>query len=159
MIIRKNSVPETQAVSSYPEPYNQGRGNLSYRHLTEGHLTQYGVALETLNPGRQSSQMHWESHEDEFLYMLQGNLTVVENGEESVIGPGDACCWPAGIEIAHTLRNHTDAPAVYLIMGSRHPDNVCHYPGLDLLATSAGYTRLDGTPWPEFTPPEGDSDA
>ncbi|QQA43328.1 cupin domain-containing protein [Pelagovum pacificum] len=157
MIIRKNSVALTPGVSNYPEPYNQGRGNLSYRHLTEGHLSQYGVALETLHPGGQSSQMHWESHEDEFLYMLEGNLTVVENGDETIIGPGDSCCWPAGVEVAHTLKNHTDRDAVYLIMGTRDPENICHYPGLDLLATPEGYTHLDGTPWPKFTPPGGES--
>ena len=150
MILHKDSVPLTHQTSSYPEPYSLGPGNLSYRHLTEaGGLTQVGVALETLHPGGQSSQMHWESHEDEFLYMLEGSLTVIENGTETVIGPGDACCWPAGVEVAHCLKNHTKAPAVYLIMGTRHPDNVCHYPGLDMLATRQGVTHLDGTPYPK----------
>ena len=78
MIIRKDSVPVTEAVSGYPRPFNLGRGFLSYRHLTEaGGLTQFGIALETLHPGKQSSQPHWEQHEDEFLYLLEGTLTVV----------------------------------------------------------------------------------
>ncbi|MDN5788757.1 cupin domain-containing protein [Pseudorhodobacter sp.] len=149
-IFRKDAVPVTDGVSNYPDPYNQGAGNLSFRHLTEaGGLTQFGIALETLHPGGQSSQMHWEEHEDEFLYMLHGALTVIENGEESVIGPGDACCWKAGVQVAHTLRNHTAEPATYLIAGTRHPENICHYPGLDLLATPQGYTHLDGTPYPQ----------
>ena len=38
--------------------------------------------------------------------------------------------------------------AIYLIVGSRHPDNICHYPGLDMLATPRGMTHLDGTPYP-----------
>lgn len=148
-ILRKDSVPETEAVSGYPEPWNLGRGFLSYRHITEaGGLTQFGAAVETLLPGKQSSQMHWEEHEDEFLYLLSGELTVVENGEETVIGPGDACCWKAGVPVAHCLRNHGDRPATYLIVGSRVPHNICHYPGLDLLATSEGFTHLDGTPYP-----------
>ena len=149
MILRKDSVPVTEGVSRYPAPYNLGRGFLSYRHLTEaGGLTQFGVALETLHPGRQSSQPHWEEHEDEFLYMLDGALTVIEDGVETVILPGDACCWKAGTPVAHTLRNHTDQPAVYLIAGSRNPHNICHYPGLDLRATPQGYVHLDGTPYP-----------
>lgn len=149
MILRKDSVPVTEAVSGYPEPYNLGRGFLSYRHLTEaGGLTQFGVALETLHPGKQSSQPHWEQHDDEFLYMLEGALTVIENGVPTIIHPGDACCWKAGTAVAHTLKNHTDQPAVYLIAGSRNPDNICRYPGLDLLATPQGYTHLDGTPYP-----------
>ncbi|WEF25700.1 cupin domain-containing protein [Paracoccus sp. S3-43] len=149
MILRKDSVPVTEGVSGYPDPYNLGRGFLSYRHLTEaGGLTQFGIALETLHPGKQSSQPHWEQDEDEFLYMLEGELTVVEDGVETVIHPGDACCWKAGTPIAHTLRNRADKPAVYLIAGSRRPENITHYPGADLLATPAGYTHLDGTPYP-----------
>ncbi|MDT1061500.1 cupin domain-containing protein [Paracoccus sp. CPCC 101403] len=149
-ILRKDSVTETHAVSTYPAPYYLGSGNLSYRPISEaGGLDQFGAALETLHPGGQSSQMHWEEHEDEFLYMLSGELTVIEDGIPTVIGPGDACCWKAGAPVAHCLRNHTDQPATYLIVGSRRPENICHYPGLDLLATPAGYTHLDGTPYPQ----------
>lgn len=148
-IIRKDSVDETVAVSRYPDPHNLGRGFVSYRHLTEaGGLTQFGAALETLHPGKQSSQMHWEEHEDEFLYMLQGALTVVENGEKTIITPGDACCWKAGEPIAHCLINHTDAPAIYLIVGTRSPDNICHYPGIDMVATPDGFFHADGAPYP-----------
>lgn len=150
MILRKDSVPVTEAVSGYPAPWNLGRGFLSYRHLTEaGGLTQFGIALETLHPGKQSSQPHWEQHEDEFLYMLDGALTVIENGAEMVIHPGDACCWKAGDGVAHTLRNDTETPVTYLIAGSRDPQNISHYPGIDLLATPAGFTHLDGTPYPK----------
>lgn len=149
-ILRKDSVALTHGSSNYPEPYNQGSGNLSWRHLTDaGGLTQYGVALETIHPGGVSSQMHWESHEDEFLYMLEGEITVVEDGVETIIGPGDACAWKSGAPPAHQLKNHTDQPATYLIMGSRDPRNVTTYPGLDMLATPSGYTRLDGTPYPK----------
>ena len=148
-IFRKDSVPVTEAVSGYPDPWNLGRGFLSYRHLTEaGGLTQFGIALETLHPGKQSSQQHWEEHEDEFLYMLEGELTVIEDESETVIHPGDWCCWKAGVPVAHVLKNRSGKPATYLIAGSRIPKNVCHYPGLDMLATDAGYTHLDGTPYP-----------
>ncbi|WP_126978329.1 cupin domain-containing protein [Frigidibacter oleivorans] len=142
-------VPETHGVSSYPDPYNQGAGNLSWRHLTDaGGLTQFGLALESLHPGGQSSQMHWESDEDEFLFMISGSLTVIEDGEGTVIGPGDFCCWKAGVEVGHMLKNHTGEPATYLILGSRQPRNITTYPGLDLLGTPDGYTHLDGTPYP-----------
>lgn len=150
MILRKDSVPETIGESGYPEPWNLGRGHVTYRHITEaGGLTQFGIALETLHPGRQSSQPHWEEHEDEFLYMLTGELTVVEDGVETILHPGDACCWKAGTPVAHMLKNHGDQPATYLIAGSRNPDNICHYPGIDMLATPKGYTHLDGTPYPK----------
>lgn len=149
-IFRKDSVPETACKATYPAPYTLPAGRLSWRHLTEaGGLTQFGIALETLHPGGQSSLMHWEQHEDEFLYMLSGALTVIENGSETIIGPGDSCCWKAGDPVAHCLKNHNKAPAVYLIAGSRNPENICHYPGLDLIATPDGALHLDGTPYPK----------
>ncbi len=97
--------------------------------------------------------MHWEDREDEFLYMLSGELTVVEDGVETIITSGDACAWKANTKVAHQLRNHTDADATYLIIGTRDPENICNYPGLDMLATPDGYTRLDGTKYPK----KGDS--
>ena len=150
-IFTKGSVAEKEGVSRYPDPYNLGSGNLSYRPLGDaGGLTQFGAHLETLHPGGQSSQMHWESDEDEFLYMLTGALTVIEDGKPTIIGPGDACVWKAGAPVGHCLKNHTDAPATYIIVGTRQPKNVAYYPGLDLLATEAGFTHLDGTPYPKF---------
>ena len=148
-ILRKGEVTAVDATSGYPGPYNLGRGFLSYVPLSDaGGLTQFGASLETLHPGKQSSQMHWHSHEDEFLYMLEGELTVVEDGAETVIGAGDACVWKAGSAVAHCLRNHTQDPARYLIVGTRDQDNdICNYPGLDLRATPAGFVHLDGTPW------------
>ena len=147
-ILRKGSVAPVEANSSYPGPYNLGRGFLSYVPLSDaGGLTQFGAAFETLHPGKRSSQMHWHTEEDELLYMLEGRLTVIENGIETEIGPGDACAWKAGDETAHCLRNDSDAPARYLIVGSRRDGDICHYPGLDLRATPKGYVHLDGTPW------------
>ncbi|SHI64593.1 cupin domain-containing protein [Wenxinia saemankumensis] len=151
-IHRRDSVPLTEGTSSYPAPFDQGDGHLAWRALGDaGGLTQFGVALETIRPGGVSSQMHWESAEDEFLYMLEGEITVIEDGVETVIGPGDCCTWPAGGPPAHTLRNHTGSPATYLIMGSRRDGNVTVYPGLDLLHLPRGYARRDGTPYPQDT--------
>ena len=148
-IFRKGSVEAVHPKSGYPGPYNLGEGFLSYLPFSRaGGLTQFGAAFETLHPGKQSSQMHWHSHEDEFLYMLEGELTVVEDGVETVIHPGDACVWKAGVEVAHCLLNHTANPARYLIVGTKNEtQDVCTYPGLDLKATPQGYVHLDGTPW------------
>lgn len=154
MILRKDSVPLTEGRSGYPDPYNLGVGHIAYRALGDaGGLTQFGVAVETLRPGRQSSQMHWHDREDEFLLVLAGELTVVENGAETRVGPGDACCWKAGAETAHMLKNHTEADVHYLIVGTRAENDICHYPGLDLRATPHGFEHLDGTSYPK----KGDS--
>jgi uncharacterized cupin superfamily protein len=125
---------------------------LYFRDLSEaGVLTQFGAALQTLLPGGRSSQTHWHTEEDEFLYMLDGRLTVIEGETETAIGPGDACCWKAGTPVGHSLRNDSDAAASYLIVGSRIFADVCHYPGLDLRDEPHGdrhrYVHLDGRPW------------
>lgn len=148
MILRAGTVPEVEPRGGYPAPYDLGRGRLRYRHLTDaGGLTKFGVAFETLLPGGQSSQPHWHEKEDEFLYMLDGTRTVVEDGDEAEIGPGDACCWKAGDTVAHTLINRSERAALYLIAGTKRDDEVCHYPGLDLRDTPEGYVHLDGTPY------------
>jgi uncharacterized cupin superfamily protein len=148
-LIRKDSVPFTEGVSGYPDPYNLGRGNIRYRQISDaGGIKAYGAAYEEILPGGQSSQMHWHEGEDEFLYVLSGELTVVENGVETVLFPGDACAWRAGDRTAHTLRNRSDAPAGYLIVGTRSAEDICHYPGLDMRAEPQGYVHLDGTPYP-----------
>ncbi|WP_373354434.1 cupin domain-containing protein [Pseudoroseicyclus sp. CXY001] len=153
-IFRKADQTLKDAGASYPAPYTLPAGRMLTHHLTErGGLTQFGVVLQQLQPGGQSSQMHWESHEDEFLYVLDGRLTVVEDGVETEIGPGDSACWPAGVAVAHCLRNHSDAPATYLVAGTRdEAHNICTYPGLDMLATPAGRTHADGTPYREPDP-------
>lgn len=149
MIILKDSVASTPSNASYPAPYTLPAGRMASQALGDaGGLTQFGISLETLHPGAVSSQLHWEDREDEFLYMLTGDLTVTEGDVETVITTGDACAWQAATRVAHQLRNHSDADATYLIMGTRDPENICNYPGLDLLATPAGYTHLDGTKYP-----------
>lgn len=150
MILRKGSVAATERVSGYPDPWNLGRGGMRWQGFSDaGGLTQFGVSYAVLDAGQRSSQLHWHSHEDEFLYLLSGRLTVVEGETETELGPGDAACWPAGQEIGHTIRNDGSEPATYILVGTRDPKDVCHYPGLDLLATPEGFTHLDGTPYPE----------
>lgn len=155
MILRRGTVPATVVGASYPAPHVLPAGRLSFAHLTEaGGLGQFGVALETLHPGGQSSQPHWHEAEDEFLYLLDGELTVIEDGVENVLHPGDACCWPAGSPVAHALMNRSGADATYLIAGTRAPVDVVHYPGRDLMHVRDDdfrdrYTHLDGTPFEE----------
>lgn len=146
--IAKDSVPETEGVSGYPGSYNLGRGKLYYRPVSDtGGLTQFGAAIERLEPGARSSQLHWHSHEDEFLYLLQGRLTVLEGDTETVIEPGDACCWKAGDPVGHSVRNDSDEAAIYIIAGSRVEGDICIYPECDMILTPKGFLHLDGTPW------------
>ena len=117
-----------------------------------GGLTQFGVSLETLDPGGRTSDRHWHEAEDEFAYVLSGTLTLVEDDGESLLGPGDAAAFPAGNPVGHTLENRSDGPAVFLMVGTRAADDRVHYTQLDRIEVKeAGIRRLtrrDGTPLP-----------
>ena len=115
-------------------------------HISDaGGLGQFGAYLEVLEPGARSSERHWHEAEDEFLYMLSGVATVIEDGAAQVIGPGDACCWPAGVPIAHQVLNHGAEPCAYLIVGTRAASDRCHYPdrGETLAREGASWAVLD----------------
>ena len=148
MIIKRQDV-QPQSGTSYPPPHDQGMGQGTYWHLSlAAGLTQFGAAFEELPPGAQSSHQHWHEQEDEFLYVLEGELTVVETDGDHVLGPGDAAGWKAGDPNAHTLRNHTDLPVRYLIVGTRSAEDRCHYSDVDMLYTrdsiGSRFTRRDG---------------
>src|SRR5438552_3750602 len=72
-----------------------------------GGLTHFGAYVDKLAPGARSSERHWHEREDEFLYVLSGELIVVENDGEHVLRPGDAACWPAGVPNAHFVVNRS----------------------------------------------------
>ncbi len=98
-------------------------------YLSEaGGITQFGAYLDMLMPGGVSSQRHWHTAEDEFLYVLQGTATLIDNDGDHLLGPGDAAAWPHGCPNAHHLANRSDGPCTYLIVGTRVADDICHYP-------------------------------
>lgn len=135
--------------STYPEPHASEMGDRFAVLLGKaGGLTQFGVNLMTLRPGSKSSLRHWHEAEDEFLWMLTGELVLVENDGETVIRPGAAVAWPAGEENGHHLINRSDAEATFLVVGTRAARDVCHYSDVDLLAHNEGekgwFTRRDG---------------
>src|SRR5215471_13000284 len=67
-------------------------------------LTQFGARLETLPPGSRSSHRHWHETEDEFAYVLSGELVLIE-ATETIVRAGDAVAWAAGTPVAHCLEN------------------------------------------------------
>jgi uncharacterized cupin superfamily protein len=109
--------------SSYPEPFKAAVEGREKRPLGDAlGLSQFGVNLVVLPPGCWSSQRHWHSHEDEFVHVLDGELTLVSDGGEQVLSPGMAAGCPAGRADGHHLINRTDRVAVYLEVGSRRED-------------------------------------
>ena len=115
-------------------------------------LTQFGAFIKELPPGSRSSHSHWHTTEDEMVLILAGSATLVENGVETVLHPGDAACWRAGDPTAHSLENRTDAPVRYVVIGTRAASDRVTYPDLDRVlifersTDTRRYETLDGKP-------------
>ena len=134
MIVR-NSQPTVQRESS------ETFGTVDTTHYSDaGGLTQYGGYVQTLQSGARSSNRHWHEKEDEFLYVLSGEVTVTENDGAHTLHAGDAACWPAGVPNAHHVSNQSAAPCSYLIVGTRLNHDVCHYPDLQRTLYTEGET-------------------
>jgi len=137
----------------YPPPYDEPCRARERRRLGDAAgLTQFGVNLLRLAPGTWSSQRHWHSHEDEFVYVLSGEVTLVTDGGTEVLHSGDAAGFKAGEANGHCLQNRSSAEALVLEVGTRAPAvDTTTYPGLDLLAPPgrgpAPFTHLDGRPY------------
>ena len=121
--------------SSYPAPFQAVCATRIKRALGDAAgLSRFGVNLVHLNPGDWSAQRHWHSHEDEFVYVLEGELTLVTDAGEQVLAPGMAAGFPAGVEDGHCLVNRGGGVAVYLEAGDRSQEDVVRYPDIDLIA-------------------------
>jgi uncharacterized cupin superfamily protein len=139
------------AVNMYPDPFWQPIKGRERRRLGNAvGLTQFGVNLTTLKPGAWSSQRHWHRNEDEFIYVLEGELVLHEDAGETVLRPGDAAGWRANGGIGHCLINRTGKDALYLEVGTRSNDERVHYPDVDFCMERDGsgrrWMRKDGTP-------------
>jgi uncharacterized cupin superfamily protein len=111
-------------------------------------LTQFGAHLERLPPASRSSLRHWHEREDEMVFVLSGELVLIEDAE-TPLGPGEVAAWRAGDPVGHCLENRGSEDAVYLVVGTRSASDVIHYPDDDLITTRDGarrrYARADGT--------------
>ena len=105
----------------------------------------------TLPPGRWSSQRHWHSHEDEFVHVLEGELTLVEDEGQTVLRPGDCAAFPKGTGNGHHLQNLGATVAVYLEVGSRHPDDLTTCSDIDMMSYNKDgrFVHKDGSPYPK----------
>jgi len=138
---------EERLGSGYPEPFRSRMGNRSKRRLGDAcGLTRFGVNLVTLPPGGQSALRHWHTLEDEFIYILDGEVTLVTDAGEQTLRAGDCAGYPAGRSDAHHLINRGNAPARYLEVGNREDADAAHYPDDDLAYTKdgRGYAHKDG---------------
>jgi uncharacterized cupin superfamily protein len=146
------AVPELKRCG-YPSPYDQPcRGRSRKRLGDAGGLSQFGVNLLTLEPGAWSAQRHWHDGEDEFVYMVSGELVLIADEGEQILRPGDCAAFPKNDGNGHHLVNRSNASAVCLEVGTRTQGDgdMCYYPDADLVwnGPKGAYTKRDGTPYP-----------
>jgi uncharacterized cupin superfamily protein len=139
--------------TGYPAPFNKAVEGRSRKRLGRAAgLTQFGVNICTLKPGAASSQRHWHEGEDELVYVLQGEVTMCEDGGETVLKPGDAAAWKAGVSNGHCLINRSDRDAVFIEVGTRAAAERAHYSDIDMMVVrdekGGRYTKKNGEPYP-----------
>jgi uncharacterized cupin superfamily protein len=134
----------------YPEPYRSQVLPREKRRLGDAlGLTKIGINRTTLMPGKLSSMRHWHTHEDEFVYVLEGEVVLCTDAGEQVLGAGHCAGFPAGSTDGHHFLNRGAVPAVYLEISNRSKDDSAHYcdPTVDMLWNAAlgRITRRDGS--------------
>jgi uncharacterized cupin superfamily protein len=146
---------EVRSGSRYPDPFHLPCLAKTRRALGESAgLTQFGVNLLTLPPGAWSAQRHWHSHEDEFVWVVEGEVVMVTDEGEELLRPGDCAGFKAGVPNGHHLVNRSGADAVVLEVGTRDWKNDrCDYPDIDMQADEKGYLHRNGSRYPERATP------
>jgi uncharacterized cupin superfamily protein len=142
--------------SKFPPPFDALCAERRRRRLgPAGPIRDFGVNIMTLPPGCWSSLRHWHSHEDEFVCVLKGTLTLVEDGGETVLNAGDCAAFPKGVNNGHHLINKSSAIAAFLEVGSRHPRDLTTCSDVDVMRSNAGggYVHKDGKPYPKSQEP------
>lgn len=144
-------VPERKG-TGYPLQFSAISADRIRQRLGDaGGLKDFGVNLMRLPPGNWSSQRHWHSHEDEFVCVLEGEVTLVEGSGETVLRAGDCAAFAKNSGNGHHLINKSKTLAVYLEVGSRNPDDVITCSDIDMMSPSGDgrFLHKDGTPYPD----------
>lgn len=135
----------------YPSPFDEPCRRRHRSKLGDAAgLTQFGVNLCRLPPGAWTAQRHWHEKEDEFVYVVAGEVVLVSNDGEETLRAGDSVGFKAGDPDGHCLQNRSDADALVLEVGTRSGGDNVVYPDIDLriIAGQSGYAHADGTPYP-----------
>ena len=140
--------------SRYPAPFDAPCKARSWSRLGDAAgLTQFGVNLVRLPSGTWSSQRHWHSHEDEFVYVLEGEVVLLTEAGEESLRHGESAGFKADVRDGHHLQNRSTSDALLLVVGSRNGADHGEYPDIDMIFTGdryagkGGYRRKDGTPY------------
>ena len=124
---------EPRTGSGYPEPYRSRVLPREKRQLGDAlGLTRIGINQTTLPPGKESSMRHWHTHEEEFIYVLSGEVVLCTDAGEQTLTAGMCAGFPLGTSDGHQLVNRSAAPAVYLEVSNRDAADRAFYPDVDL---------------------------
>jgi len=137
--------------SSYPGKLAASVGDRTQQRVGKaGGLSQFGANIVTLPPHALSSLRHWHEEQDEFLIVLSGELTLIDESGETKLLPGDCASFPAGEANGHNLINKSDHVGSFLVVGTHTAAETAWYPELDMKVTmdktSFEFTRKDGSP-------------
>lgn len=141
--------------TGYPAPHDSPCKAREIQPLGDvAHLTQYGVNLVRLKPGVWTGQRHWHSHEDEFVWVVEGEVILeTDQGAETLVA-GECAGFAAGVANAHHFRNESERDAILLTIGTRSLEDECTYPDIDLHANAGRYVKgptafvhKDGSPY------------
>lgn len=151
MKINLSAVP-IETGTNYPDPFRSSvEGRSRQRVGNSAGLTNFGVNLTTLAPGSQSALRHWHSAQDEFIYVIEGELLLVTDNSKQLLQAGEMAGFAAGVANGHHLVNQSDRPAIYLEIGDRTTPDQANYPDQDLqcVPTDKGrvFLRKDGRPY------------
>ena len=141
-----------RTTTTYPEQFKSacvGREKVALGNIAG--LDQFGVNLTRLKPGAASALRHWHENEDELVYVLEGEATLIEDGAVVTLRAGEAAGFKAGVPNGHHLINKTERDVLYLEIGTRCATERAHYPGIDMIAVKDEngfhFTRLSGEPY------------
>ena len=134
----------------YPPQFReQSAGRKRLKLGDAGGLEDFGVNLTSLPPGKWSAQRHWHRNEDEFVFVVQGEVVLVEDQGETLLRAGDCAAFPKNSGNGHHLQNRSTAVATYIEIGSRHPDDLITCSDVDMMSSSRDgrFVHKDGTPF------------
>ncbi len=127
------------AATRYPPPFDEVvKGRARKRLGRAAGLSQFGVNICTLKPGAASSQRHWHENEDEFVYVLEGEVVLCEDGGETVLTAGEAAAWKAGVADGHCIVNRSDRDAIVLEVGTSASKERAFYSDIDMMVERDG---------------------
>lgn len=151
MLIDPQNIPDRKT-SIYPDEFKPLVAGRTKKRLGDAAgLKNFGVNLVKLEPGSCSALRHWHTKQDEFIYILSGEVTLVTNNGEQILKAGMAAGFPAGEADGHHLINRSNAIVEYLEVGDRTPNDNVTYPDDDLIAKDNSgvwiFTHKDGSPY------------